>query len=77
MTEGVFGLQRAFKLAGVNTLVMSLWQVTDEETSKLMQIFYDQWLGGMEKHEAFAYAQRKIKEEKPNPYYWAGFVMLD
>lgn len=77
MTEGVFGLQRAFKLAGVNTLVMSLWQVPDEATSKLMQIFYDKWLGGMEKHEAFAYAQRKIKEEKPNPYYWAGFVMLD
>lgn len=77
MTEGVFGLQRAFKLAGVNTLVMSLWQVPDVATSKLMQIFYDQWLGGMEKHEAFAYAQRKIKEEKPNPYYWAGFVMLD
>lgn len=77
MTEGVFGLQRAFKLAGVKTLVMSLWQVPDEATSRLMQIFYDYWLGGMEKHEAFAYAQRKIKEENPNPYYWAGFVMLD
>lgn len=77
MTEGVFGLQRAFKLAGVNTLVMSLWQVPDEATSKLMQIFYDKWLEGSEKHEAFAYAQHKIKEDMPNPYYWAGFVMLD
>lgn len=77
MTEGVFGLQRAFKLAGVKTLVMSLWQVPDEATSRLMQIFYDKWLEGSEKHVAFAYAQRKIKEEMPNPYYWAGFVMLD
>ena len=76
-SEGVFGLQRAFKLAGVNTLVMSLWKVPDEETSQLMQSFYDNWLGGMERHEAFRKAQQQIKEEKPNPYYWAGFVMLD
>lgn len=76
-TEGIFGLQRAFKLAGVNTLVMSLWKVPDSETSQLMQLFYNNWLGGMEKHQAFAAAQRKLKEEKPNPYFWAGFVMLD
>lgn len=76
-SEGVFGLQRAFKLAGVKTLIMSLWKVSDEATSRLMQLFYDNWLGGMEKHEAFAFAQRKLKEEKPNPYFWAAFVMLD
>lgn len=77
LTEGVFGLQRAFKLAGVKTLVMSLWKVPDEETSQLMQSFYDNWLGGMERHEAFRKAQQQLKDEKPNPYYWAGFVMLD
>lgn len=75
--EGVFGLQRAFKLAGVNSLVMSLWKVPDTETSLMMEYFYDNWLSGMERHEAFRRAQQKISEEKPNPYYWAGFVMLD
>jgi CHAT domain-containing protein len=77
MTEGVYGLQRAFKLAGVQTLVMSLWQVPDIATSQLMQTFYDNWLSGMEKHDAFVKAQQTIKKAYPNPYFWAGFVMLD
>lgn len=76
-SEGVHGLQRAFKLAGVKTLIMSLWQVPDNETSLLMNLFYDKWLGGMDKKEAFRAAQNEIRKTKPNPYYWAGFVMLD
>lgn len=76
-TEGVFGLQRAFKLAGVQTLVMSLWKVPDTETSLLMKTFYHNWLGGMEKHEAFRQAQNTVRNLNPNPYFWAGFVMLD
>ena len=76
-SEGVFGLQRAFKLAGVQTLVMSLWKVPDAETSELMTLFYSNWLDGMNKHEAFQAAQHKIKETHPNPYFWAGFIMLD
>lgn len=76
-TEGVFGLQRAFKLSGVQTLVMSLWKVPDTETSLLMKTFYHNWLGGMEKHEAFRQAQNTVRNLNPNPYFWAGFVMLD
>lgn len=76
-TEGVFGLQRAFKLAGVKSLIMSLWKVPDEATSKLMQLFYDNWLNGMEVHRAFTESQKQIREEYPSPYYWAGFVILD
>ena len=77
ISEGVFGLQRAFKLAGVQTLVMSLWKVPDDETTEFMSLFYKNWLGGMDKHEAFQAAQREIKKASPNPYYWAGFVMMD
>ena len=75
--EGVFGLQRAFKLAGVNTLIMSLWCVSDVTTSELMLSFYDLWMGGMEKHEAFYAAQDAIREKYRDPYKWAGFVMMD
>jgi CHAT domain-containing protein/ankyrin repeat protein len=76
-SEGVFGLQRAFKLAGVKTLIMSLWKVPDKQTSMLMQAFYTNWLGGMSKHEAFKKAQLSVRETHPEPYYWAGFVMVD
>lgn len=76
-TEGVFGLQRAFKLSGVRTLIMSLWKVPDTATSKLMTSFYKNWSSGMEVHKAFIDAQKKIKDEYSSPYYWAGFVMLD
>ena len=78
-SEGVFGLQRAFKKAGVQTLIMSLWKVNDNATSLFMQTFYKHWLGGKTKHEAFAMAQKAMQEHKDfsNPYYWAAFIMLD
>ncbi len=57
--EGVFGLQRTFKLAGVKTIITSLWKVPDTPTSELMQSFYKKWLGGMDKHEAFWNHRRK------------------
>lgn len=78
-SEGVFGLQRAFKKAGVQTLIMSLWKVDDGATSLFMQTFYKHWFEGETKHEAFAAAQKTVRENKDysNPYYWAGFIMLD
>ena len=75
--EGVFGLQRAFKLAGVKSIVMSLWEVSDEATSKLMQIFYENITHGMEIHKAFRKAQLELKKQSDDPFEWAGFVLLD
>lgn len=75
--EGVFGLQRAFKLAGVKTIIMSLWEVSDEATSKLMQLFYENISHGMETHNAFRKAQFELKKQNDNPFEWAGFVLLD
>jgi CHAT domain-containing protein len=77
ITEGVFGLQQAFKLAGVNTIIMSLWKVPDQQTFMLMQSFYSKWLNGMNKHDAFKAAQKEIRQAYPGAYYWAGFVMVD
>lgn len=75
-TEGVFGLQRAFKLAGVNKLIVSLWKVPDKETAELMKIFYTQLLAGNSIEKAFATAKAKMRK-KYSPYYWAAFVLVE
>ena len=77
--EGVFGLQRGFKLAGANTLLMSLWEVDDRATCILMTEFYNNYLGGESKHDALYHAQLKLRSnpEFADPEYWAGFIMLD
>ena len=82
-SDGVFGLQRAFKKAGVKTLIMSLWKVDDEATSLFMQSFYKAWLGGKSKRDAFAFAQKTVREYSDdtksfkNPKFWAAFILLD
>jgi len=75
-SEGVFGLQRAFKLAGAKSLIVSLWQVPDKQTAELMIKFYDYYLSGSSKVEALKKAQNDIKEDYPNPYFWAGFELI-
>ena len=75
-SEGVFGLQRAFKMAGVKNIIMSLWKVPDTQTAELFNIFYSECFAGKTIHEAFKMAQSKMKE-KYSPYYWAGFVLLE
>ena len=77
-SEGVFGLQRAFKMAGAKTIIMSLWKVDDRATQLLMTEFYNNWINKKQsKREAFRNAQNSVKEEFKKPEYWAGFVMLD
>lgn len=77
--EGVFGLQRGFKLAGANTLLMSLWKVDDEATQQLMTAFYKNYLKGMSKHESLLKAQKTLRETPgfEDPYNWAAFILLD
>ena len=74
--EGVFGLQRAFKMAGVKKMIVSLWQVPDNETAELMTAFYSYWLKGKTINEAFAQAQTEMRK-KYSPYYWAAFVLVE
>lgn len=75
--DGVYGLQRAFKLAGVQTIVMSLWKVQDDATAMLMTQFYTYLTNGVEKHQALWNAMMDVRKEYKDPYYWAGFIMLD
>jgi CHAT domain-containing protein len=74
--EGVYGLQRAFLVAGAENLIMSLWTVNDYTTQLLMTEFYKHWTEGDDKFVAFRKAQMKIKEEFPQPYYWAAFTII-
>ena len=68
--EGVFGLRRAFVLAGAQTLVMSLWKVPDEATRELMRDFYAHLLAGRPRAEALRAAQLALKARDPDPMVW-------
>ncbi len=76
--EGVYGLQRAFKIAGVKHIIMSLWQVPDKQTSLLMTTFYKKWLENkMTIPNAFHAAQKQLRDNGLDPYNWAGFVLIE
>ena len=79
--EGVFGLRRAFQVAGTRTLIMSLWSVDDESTRSWMKALYE---GRLKSHLDTAEAvhqatltvlkQRRDAGLSTNPFYWAAFV---
>jgi tetratricopeptide (TPR) repeat protein/CHAT domain-containing protein len=76
-SEGVFGLQRAFKAAGVQYLMMSLWKVPDAATSEFMETFYTEWFKGNSIEQAFQNTQNQMKTKYRNePYKWAAFVLV-
>ncbi|MBP8115184.1 MAG: CHAT domain-containing protein, partial [Chitinophagaceae bacterium] len=76
--EGVYGLQRAFKIAGAKYLIMSLWQVPDKQTSLLMTTFYKKWLTDkMTIPDAFHSAQKELRDNGLDPYNWAGFILVE
>ncbi len=79
-SEGVFGLQRGFKKAGANSILMSLWKVDDDATCMLMTEFYCNWIGlGKTKHDALELAKEAVRNHPgwEDPKYWAAFILLD
>jgi CHAT domain-containing protein len=76
-SEGVYGLQRAFKMAGVKNLVMSLWKVPDEATSDFMQLFYKNMFQGKPIDLSFYETQKQMKNKYRNePYQWAAWILV-
>lgn len=75
--EGFGGLVKAFKMAGVRHLLVSLWPVSDEASSIIMTCFYKHLINGIEMHAALKMAQQETAELYPDPYYWASFILID
>ena len=80
-SDGVFGLQRGFKMSGAESIMMSLWKVDDEATCLLMEEFYKNWINGKSKREALSLAQQVVRAHTEkgwdNPRFWAAFILLD
>ncbi|HLF33039.1 MAG TPA: CHAT domain-containing tetratricopeptide repeat protein [Cyclobacteriaceae bacterium] len=74
--EGIYGLQRAFIVAGSSNLVMSLWKVDDTITQELMTGFYSEWLNGKSLFDAFRETQIRIRHNNSEPYFWGAFILV-
>jgi CHAT domain-containing protein len=79
--EGVFGLRRAFQIAGVGTLIMSLWSVDDEGSRRWMaELYEERLLKGLGTAEAVREASLKLLRDRrkrgqsTHPFHWASFI---
>jgi CHAT domain-containing protein len=80
--EGNRGLERAFKLAGADNLLVSLWEVQPSATSQLLVRFYGNWARGMAPGDALNQAERSLQKDPTrkhplSPYRWASFVLIE
>ena len=75
--DGIYGIQRALKKAGTQTIIMSLWAENEFMGKLFAKEFYRSYLSGQDKYEAFKSAKQAIREQSRDPYLWAGYVMLD
>jgi CHAT domain-containing protein len=81
--EGVFGLRRAFEIAGARTVIMSLWSVDDQATRTWMRSLYERRLSGkLETDQAVRAAslgllrERRARGQSTHPFYWGAFVAV-
>ena len=74
--DELLGLQRGLFCAGATTLLLSLWDVNDESTAQLMGHFYRHYIQSADMPGALQHAMRKLRQEKPHPFYWAPFVLV-
>lgn len=77
ISQGVYGLRRAFLVAGAETLLTSLWRVDDHATQELMNRFYDYLLKDHHSRgDALHMAMLQMKKQRSHPYYWAPFILI-
>lgn len=86
-SDGVYGLQRGFKTAGVKSMIYTLWDVNNDACEMFEREFYTNYFGGKSKYDSFVAARNKLRSftgvyndhsyDFSQPKYWAGFVLLD
>jgi CHAT domain-containing protein len=74
--DELLGLQRGLFYAGASTLLLSLWDVHDQSTSELMQLFYREYLRAGEMPSALQRAMQQLRKQNPHPYFWAPFILV-
>lgn len=74
--EGVYGLQRAFEVAGVDHIIMTLWNVDDDITKEFMVDFYGNLVHDKNVQQAFKKSQLHLKEKYPEVFYWGAFKLI-
>jgi len=74
--EELLGLTRGFLYSGASSLVLSLWTVSDQSTSDLMQRFYAGFLNGVNLGKSLQDAQIQLLRENAHPYFWSPFVLI-
>jgi len=74
--EGVWGLQRAFQLAGARSVMGSLWKISDEATVTFMDAFYEKYLSTNNISLAYQHAMQTTRLAYPKPYYWGAFTLI-
>lgn len=75
--NGVLGLQRALKIAGVKSMLLTLWPVDNDLTQEFINSFYDNLPGSKNFNEAFVKTQRTFRHRHPDPYIWAPFILIN
>ncbi len=75
-SEGVYGLQRAFKMAGVKNVLCTLWSVDATVAQSFVDIFYKEILSGKTAHEAFVIAQNNLRKTS-TPNLWGAFILVE
>jgi hypothetical protein len=76
VAEGVLGIASSFVSAGSRAVVGSLWEVDDRTTAELMQCFYRELSRGRSTAAALQSARLEIRKHHPDPFFWAGFVVI-
>jgi len=74
--DELMGLARGLIHAGAETSMLTLWDVQDESSAQLMKLFYSHLARGHSKAVALQQAMRRVKAERPHPYYWAPFILI-
>lgn len=74
--EGVFGLQRAFLVAGAENVLLSLVKINDSAARNFMNLYYKALLEEEDAQQAFFHARSEFKKIDPNPYNWGAYILV-